>query len=377
MIPYRRLFLIVMLMLSIHSCSQNTFTPAEQQQIMIATPNLFPPSEAFTVDFESMKDKEYSFPLPVGRAEKKAGNRVDIYTTPGDAVKCMFDGVVRISKFIPDYGHVVVVRHPTGLETVYANNAQNLVKSGQKVKAGQTLAIVGMEGNKVYCRFYIMINGGVMNPEMIVNLHSHKLIRQTILVEKEKGGRINVSTFNSAVKEINETADDVVAFAHSNTFILDLSKIGDDNWCYPLPGGRVISAYMQGRKHTGTDIKTKPSDNVYAAFDGVVTMSQVFAAYGNCIIIKHPNGLETLYSHNVRNLVKKGDRVKAGQKIALTGRTGRATTEHLHFETRLNGRHFNSNIIFDHAAHRLRTDKVISFKKKGSGFGITSADAKK
>ena len=76
-------------------------------------------------------------------------------------------------------------------------------------------------------------------------------------------------------------------------------------------------------------------------------MSKPYYAYGNLVVIRHANGLETIYSHNCKNLVRSGDVVKAGQPIGLTGRTGRATTEHVHFETRINGQHFNPNLIFD------------------------------
>ena len=86
---------------------------------------------------------------------------------------------------------------------------------------------------------------------------------------------------------------------------VDLSKIPDSAWCYPLPGAKVISPYGgKRRNHSGVDIKTVPNDPIYAVFGGEVTMSQVYYGYGNCIVIKHPNGLETLYSHNSKNLVK-------------------------------------------------------------------------
>ena len=137
------------------------------------------------------------------------------------------------------------------------------------------------------------------------------------------------------------------------------------NWCYPLPGAKVISPYGgRGRRgHSGTDLKTKPNDNILAAFDGEVVFSGNYYGYGNLIRIKHANGLETYYSHNSKNLVKAGDRVKAGDVIALTGRTGRATTEHLHFETRINGQHVNSAHFFDHDRHQLRPE---AFSKDGS-----------
>ncbi len=136
-------------------------------------------------------------------------------------------------------------------------------------------------------------------------------------------------------------------------------------WCYPLPGAKVISPHGGRRHHSGTDIKTKPDDKILAAFDGEVVFSGKYHGYGNLIRVKHPCGLETYYSHNSKNLVKVGDHVTAGQVIALTGRTGRATTEHLHFETRVNGKSINSNKYFDHQNHTLRL-KAFKRTKDGS-----------
>ncbi len=148
--------------------------------------------------------------------------------------------------------------------------------------------------------------------------------------------------------------------------IIDLSKVPEEDWAYPLPGAKVISPYggRGGRMHSGVDLKTRANDRIYAVFDGVVIMSQSFYGYGNCVILQHANGLQTLYSHNSRNLVKVGDYVHAGQKIALTGRTGRATTEHLHFEVRRNGRHYNPDILFDHRTHQLK-QHALMFSKDG------------
>lgn len=144
-----------------------------------------------------------------------------------------------------------------------------------------------------------------------------------------------------------------------------LSKANSQNWCYPLPGAKVISPYgTRGRRsHSGTDLKTKANDSILAAFDGEVVFAGMYYGYGNLIRIKHANGLETYYSHNSKNLVKVGDHVKASDVIALTGRTGRATTEHLHFETRINGQHVNSNRFFNHETHQLRPDAFKKVKK--------------
>lgn len=154
-------------------------------------------------------------------------------------------------------------------------------------------------------------------------------------------------------------------FDKSNHIYLHLDSLKDHEYAFPLPGGKVISAYGTRGGHSGTDIKTCAKDTIRAAFDGVVRMSKPYYAYGNIVVIRHANGLETLYSHNFKNLVKAGDVVKAGQAIGLTGRTGRATTEHVHFETRINGQHFNPNLIFDLKERTLRKE-CIKCTKNGS-----------
>ena len=383
-----------MLMLSLSSFmpAKNEFTAAEQQQVSIATPGLFAQSQAFNVDFEIFRAKEYSFPLPVGKASLINGNSVmRISTAKGDAVKAMFDGYVRLSRKTESMGNVIVIRHDNGLETVYANNAENLVKVGQSIDAGQTIAIVGTREGETYCDFSIMVNGARINPETIIELKSHKLRRQTVQFRKE-GNRIAIKVIggkDSSVskndkndrnnKETNMKSgssrgdhamtldpDEVYdPFTITNTFLLDLEKIEEHAWAYPLPDARVISPYGGARRHSGVDLKTKPNDEIYAAFDGEVVASGPYYGYGNCIRIKHAYGLETLYSHQSKNMVKKGDKVKAGQVIGLTGRTGRATTEHLHFEVSFGGKRLDPAIIFDHSNHKLKAATLHLTKGKG------------
>ena len=380
-----------MLMLSLSSFmpAKNEFTAAEQQQVSIATPGLFAQSQAFNVDFEIFRDKEYSFPLPVGKASLVNGNSVmRISTAKGDAVKAMFDGYVRLSRKTESMGNVIVIRHDNGLETVYANNAENLVKVGQSIDAGQTIAIVGTRDGETYCDFSIMVNGARINPETIIELKSHKLRRQTVQFRKE-GNRIGIKVIggkdssvskndrhdkegsdksgsrasnNTMTLDPDEVSD---PFTITNTFLLDLEKIEEKAWAYPLPDARVISPYGGARRHSGVDLKTKANDEIFAAFDGEVVASGPYFGYGNCIRIKHAYGLETLYSHQSKNMVKKGDKVKAGQVIGLTGRTGRATTEHLHFEVSFDGKRLDPAIIFDHSNHKLKTATLHLTKGKG------------
>lgn len=151
---------------------------------------------------------------------------------------------------------------------------------------------------------------------------------------------------------------------------IHLDSLSDKNYAFPLPNGKVISNYGRGKgHHSGIDIKTCAKDTIRCAFNGIVRMSKPYSAYGNVIVVRHPFGLETIYSHNFKNLVHSGDTVKAGQAIALTGRTGRATTEHLHFETRIDGQHFNPNIIFNMQERTLRKD-CIRCTKNGNGIVV-------
>ena len=151
-------------------------------------------------------------------------------------------------------------------------------------------------------------------------------------------------------------------FSGCKSFSIHLDSMKANEYCFPLAGGKVISPYGTRRGHSGTDIKTKANDTIRCAFDGVVRMAKPYAAYGNVVVVRHPNGLESIYSHNSRNLVKSGDLVKAGDAVGLTGRTGRATTEHLHLEFRVDGQHFNPNIIFDMKDRTLRKTEVVCTK---------------
>lgn len=325
--------------------AKKTFSAAEQQQIAIPTSGLFEHSNAFSIDFSVVQSNNYSFPLPVGKIKVVDDNQaLEISTSAGDAVKAMFGGVVRLSRNVTGSGNVVVLRHDNGLETVYANNAQNLVNVGQRVKAGQTVAIVGSDAGRTYCKFSLMINGDRVNPKTFIDLNSHILRKQTVLCKKN-GNYVDVSVIDNSDKQSKEGKN---IGPSDNESKIDFTDFAKSEWSYPLPESHVISPFGGARHHSGVDLKTHPNDNICAAFDGVVTMSGNYFGYGNCIRIKHNNGLETLYGHQSRNLVKCGDKVNAGQVIGLTGRTGRATTEHLHFEMFFKGHRLNPSSVFDY-----------------------------
>jgi hypothetical protein len=119
---------------------------------------------------------------------------------------------------------------------------------------------------------------------------------------------------------------------------------------YTLPiSGKVNSGFgwRGGVPHQGIDLQLRTGDSVRVAFDGVVRMSRWYSGYGNCIIVRHYNGFETLYGHLSYRIAKPGDLVNAGQLIGLGGSTGRSTGPHLHFETRFLGRPINPASIID------------------------------
>lgn len=112
--------------------------------------------------------------------------------------------------------------------------------------------------------------------------------------------------------------------------------------------------YRHGRRHQGVDLPLKTGDPVYAAFDGKVRISGPRGGYGNLIVLRHENGLETFYGHLSQCLVTPGEWVSAGQVIGLGGSTGRSTGPHLHFETRWQGYSFDPQRLIDFKTGTLR-----------------------
>jgi len=93
-------------------------------------------------------------------------------------------------------------------------------------------------------------------------------------------------------------------------------------------------------------------------FDGMVRMAKWYADYGNLVVIRHPNGLETVYSHLSEIFVEPFQIVESGEAIGLAGRTGRATTDHLHFEFRFLYEHFDPNFLIDFENECLLLEQI-------------------
>lgn len=114
------------------------------------------------------------------------------------------------------------------------------------------------------------------------------------------------------------------------------------------------------RMHNGLDIKVYIGDTIRAAFDGKVRMVKYERrGYGKYVVIRHDNGLETIYGHLSKQLVKEDEYVKAGDVIGLGGNTGRSTGSHLHFETRFLGEVINPEFMFDFPKQDIVADSYL------------------
>lgn len=128
------------------------------------------------------------------------------------------------------------------------------------------------------------------------------------------------------------------------------------------------------RQHYGTDIKVFVGDTIRAAFPGKIRVVNFDGnGYGNYVVIRHPNGLETIYGHMSRHLCKPNQVVKAGDVIGLGGNTGRSTGSHLHFETRFLGQFIDPEMLFDFNAQDVKGDFYL-FRSNGRGSMLAAGE---
>jgi murein DD-endopeptidase MepM/ murein hydrolase activator NlpD len=135
-----------------------------------------------------------------------------------------------------------------------------------------------------------------------------------------------------------------------------------ENWSPPLDNIRVTSnfGFRSSRWHYGTDIGLNIGDSIRSVFDGIVRIRKNDpSGYGLYIVVRHKNGLETLYGHMSLQLMEVGDEVKAGQVIGLGGNTGRSSGPHLHFETRYMGSALNPGDVYDFSKNSLKSETII------------------
>lgn len=148
-------------------------------------------------------------------------------------------------------------------------------------------------------------------------------------------------------------------YAHRATELPETYKIDLRHFTMPTTSRVITSNFGSrwGRQHKGLDIKVYIGDTIRAAFSGKVRIVRYEAGgYGKYIVIRHNNGLETIYGHLSKQLVEENQKVRSGEVIGLGGNTGRSTGSHLHFETRLCGVALNPALMFDFRAQDVTGD---------------------
>ena len=162
-----------------------------------------------------------------------------------------------------------------------------------------------------------------------------------------------------------------------DTFVVNL-----ENFTMPTDGHMTSNFGRRGssRYHYGIDIKAYTGDTIYAAFDGKIRVKQFERnGYGYYLVIRHINGLETVYGHLSKFLVDENEFVRSGQPIGLAGNTGRSFGSHLHFETRFLGNPINPNFIIDFQNKVPHRDEYLvtrsSYRKTSRSSSVTVASS--
>lgn len=159
---------------------------------------------------------------------------------------------------------------------------------------------------------------------------------------------------------------------HYNSVMPDSFRIDLRNYAMPTPSTKItdIFGYRPNRRrlHQGMDIKVQTGDTIYAAFDGKVRItSYQRRGYGYYVVIRHNNGIETLYAHLSKRLVNINQNVKSGEPIGLGGNTGRSSGSHLHFETILMGKSIDPALMFDFKNQRMSGESYM-YRKPGTKY---------
>ena len=156
--------------------------------------------------------------------------------------------------------------------------------------------------------------------------------------------------------------------AYGNAIVPETYTIDLTGFHMPTPSTRITSPFgpRWRRMHNGLDLKVNIGDTIVSAFDGKVRVVKYERrGYGKYVVIRHDNGLETVYGHLSKQLVEYNQLVKAGEPIGLGGNTGRSTGSHLHFETRFLGIAINPIYMFDFPKQDIVADTYTFRKLKG------------
>lgn len=212
----------------------------------------------------------------------------------------------------------------------------------------------------------LLITGSVCAQDMIPAKVSPVMQMEMVAIPAHLNPGLSVDLDNPAAFLYPEWSNEYVhkfdSFELPDTVIISMK-----GYVMPTDSTRITDKYgyrpRRGRAHLGLDVKVRTGDTIRAAFDGKVRISRYERrGYGHYLVIRHPNGLETVYGHLSKKLVNENDIVHAGDPIGLGGNTGRSTGSHLHFETRILGNAVNPAYMFDFPNQKAVTDYYVYTK---------------
>ena len=234
----------------------------------------------------------------------------------------------------------------------------------------------------IFFLFIIQSNSLVLAQKTIDTVDTP--LGRLLIFENRTWSLLNESSFKGVLNErihsfvsknkpaFNQTWNNEICYTGKNN---DLSKLNDTIWLclneeesndFSIPVKGVVTShygYRSGRYHNGIDLALKIGDTVYAAFSGKIRYAKYNdGGFGNLVIIRHNNGLETFYAHLSKHLVVPNQDIKSGDPIGLGGNTGRSFGPHLHFEVRFYDGPINPEEIIDFTKKTLKKENLFVHK---------------
>ena len=234
----------------------------------------------------------------------------------------------------------------------------------------------------IFFLFIIQSNSLVLAQKTIDTVDTP--LGRLLIFDNRTWSLMNESSFNGVLNErihsfvsknkpaFIQTWNNEVCYTGKNN---DLSKLNDTIWLclneeesndFSIPVKGVVTShygYRSGRYHNGIDLALKIGDTVYAAFSGKIRYAKYNdGGFGNLVIIRHNNGLETFYAHLSKHLVVPNQDIKSGDPIGLGGNTGRSFGPHLHFEVRFYDGPINPEEIIDFTKKTLKKENLFVHK---------------
>jgi len=271
------------------------------------------------------------------------------------------------------------------LMVLFSAHAENKAKEHSKKDTVNALVITpknplyknisNLSGNAIIKTIDSLLNLDHIPIELINEINSYaedRLLEQDFFVSLTnyyENSEIPSNSVYGKWDTRNVLPYDESIYVNDTSVLLTLTDtLHNCNYVAPIQNPVVTSnfGWRDGRNHNGIDLDLQVWDPVVAAFDGMVRIALFHPAFGRVVIIRHYNGLETIYAHFHRLKVKTGDIVEAGQVIGLGGSSGKSSGSHLHFEVRYKGKPINPKHLISFKQNRLISDSLKLIKSKWS-----------